>query len=336
MFPLIRNHQVLGIIIAVLKNEDTYVEYLKMSPEAENYDTILELFRAQYIKSTLQNKNNTSKGSGGPCGFEGAPPCDIDTIIIIVPGGGSGGGGLPPGGGGGPSGGCGPYEDCIHKPDDGGGGGGETTPTNPNQDIINELKDYPCAQDLVKQLPDLKNDIAVAMKGVFNNNKNYNIIFKAKSGLGDVDGTTFSSFSTEFGTFKATINLNDDVLRNATKEYILVTMYHEVVHAYLDYEKFKLGAVAFQEQYPHIIAGYDYTADGTMVNRYTFMEGHQQLGAFLTTLQNILSNYNPSLPTETVKAMAKTGITTVTHAEKVLNQNERDTSLGKQKGTKCP
>uniref|UniRef100_UPI003AFAB80D hypothetical protein n=1 Tax=Chryseobacterium contaminans TaxID=1423959 RepID=UPI003AFAB80D len=131
LFPLIRNHQVSGIIIAVLKNEDTYVEYLKMSPEAENYYTILELFRAQYIKSTLQNKNNISKGSGGPCGFEGAPPCDIDTIIIIVPGGGSGGGGLPPGGGGGPSGGCGPYEDCIHKPDDGGGGGGETTPTNP-------------------------------------------------------------------------------------------------------------------------------------------------------------------------------------------------------------
>ncbi|WP_419716469.1 hypothetical protein, partial [Chryseobacterium contaminans] len=37
LFPLIRNHQVSGIIIAVLKNEDTYVEYLKMSPEAENY-----------------------------------------------------------------------------------------------------------------------------------------------------------------------------------------------------------------------------------------------------------------------------------------------------------
>lgn len=131
LFPLIRNHQVSGIVIAVLKNEDTYVEYLKMSPEAENYDTILELFRTQYIKSTLQNKNNISKGSGGPCGFEGAPPCDIDNIIIIVPGGGSGGGGLPPGGGGGPSGGCGPYEDCIHNPDAGGSGGGSTPPTNP-------------------------------------------------------------------------------------------------------------------------------------------------------------------------------------------------------------
>ncbi|SHL82883.1 hypothetical protein [Chryseobacterium contaminans] len=156
LFPLIRNHQVSGIIIAVLKNEDTYVEYLKMSPEAENYDTILELFRAQYIKSTLQNKNNTSKGSGGPCGFEGAPPCDIDTIIIIVPGGGSGGGGLPPGGGGGPSGGCGPYEDCIHKPDDGGGGGGETTPTNPtNQNpcdktksLVNDAKTKPAIDAL--------------------------------------------------------------------------------------------------------------------------------------------------------------------------------------------
>ncbi|WP_185269538.1 hypothetical protein [Chryseobacterium bernardetii] len=166
LFPLIRNHQVLGIIIAVLKNEDTYVEYLKMSPEAENYDTILELFRAQYIKSTLQNKNNTSKGSGGPCGFEGAPPCDIDTIIIIVPGGGSGGGGLPPGGGGGPSGGCGPYEDCIHKPDDGGGGGGETTPTNPtNQNPCEKMKSQNSTQSFKDKVAELDK------KEVFNKNE---------------------------------------------------------------------------------------------------------------------------------------------------------------------
>lgn len=206
----------------------------------------------------------------------------------------------------------------------------------PNKDIIDSLKSYPCAQALVKQLPTLKNDIATAMNGIFNNNENYDIIFRAKSGLGEVDGTTHSSYSSEFGTFKAIINLNDNVLTNATKEYILVTMYHEVVHAYLDYEKFRLGNEAFEEQYPSVIVGYDYAADGTMVNRFTFIDGHQQLGAFLTTLQNILSAYNPNLPPETVKAIAKAGITTMTTAEIELNKNERDTSLGKQKGTKCP
>ncbi|UWX60622.1 hypothetical protein N0B40_19820 [Chryseobacterium oranimense] len=334
LFPLIKNQQVNGIIIAVLKNNETQVEFLKMYPEAENYSEMLKLFREAYLKNTLPQRL-TAKANGD-CSSDGTP-CDTGEVIITMPGAGGGYTGGTWNGDTLPTGGCLPYENCLNHEGGGGEGGGQgPEPASPNQDIINELKDYPCAQDLVKQLPDLKNDIAVAMKGIFNNNKDYNIIFKAKSGLGIVDGTTFSSFSTEFGTFKATINLNDDVLRNATKEYILVTMYHEVIHAYLDYEKFKLGDTAFQEQYPSVVVGYDYAADGTMVNRYTFIEGHQQLGTFLTTLQNIVSNYNPSLPTETVKAIAKAGITTMTIAERDLNQNERDTSLGKQKGTKCP
>ncbi|CEJ71167.1 hypothetical protein BN1195_03511 [Chryseobacterium oranimense G311] len=334
LFPLIKNQQVDGIIIAVLKENETQVEFLKMYPEAENYSEMLKLFREAYLKNTLPQR--LAAKANGSCSSDGTP-CDTGEVIITMPGSGGGYTGGTWNGDTLPAGGCLPYDNCLNPEGGGGEGGGQgPEPASPNQDIINELKDYPCAQDLVKQLPDLKNDIAVAMKGIFNNNKDYNIIFKAKSGLGIVDGTTFSSFSTEFGTFKATINLNDDVLRNATKEYILVTMYHEVIHAYLDYEKFKLGDTAFQEQYPSVVVGYDYAADGTMVNRYTFIEGHQQLGAFLTTLQNIVSNYNPSLPTETVKAIAKAGITTMTITERELNQNERDTSLGKQKGTKCP
>ncbi|WP_123943774.1 hypothetical protein [Chryseobacterium sp. G0186] len=333
LYPMVKDRSVTGIAVGILKNEETSLEFWGLDTEDAYYREIINLFRLAYTQK-LTDEGTANKGGG--CGWNEGSPCNTGEVIINVPkpGGPKGNPNLYlPGQGGGPDpgvigGGCGMYGDC-------GGGGGSSSP-NPNQDIINELKDYPCAQNLVKQLPDLKNDIAEAMKSIFDNNENYDIIFKIKSGLGNVDGTTFSSFSTEFGTFRATINLNDNVLRNATKEYILVTMYHEVVHAYLDYKKFKLGDVAFQDQYPSVIVGYDYVADGTMVNRYTFIEGHQQVGAFLTTLQNILSNYNPSLPIETVKAMAKAGITTMTNEEKELNQNERDTSLGKQKGTKCP
>uniref|UniRef100_UPI003AF58A05 hypothetical protein n=1 Tax=Chryseobacterium bernardetii TaxID=1241978 RepID=UPI003AF58A05 len=331
LYPVAKGKEIIGIEVGILKNQETELEFWRMDSQDAYYKDIIDLFRLAYNKKMLTEQ---AMGRGGNCGHTGEEPCDTGEVVITVPKPGGPKGdpnlylpGANPGGGdpGVIGGGCGVYGNC-----DGGGS------TSPSQDIINELKDYPCAQNLVEQLPDLKNDIAEAMKSIFNSNENYDIIFKAKSGLGNVDGTTSSSFSTEFGTFKATINLNDNVLRNATKEYILVTMYHEVVHAYLDYEKFKLGAVAFQEHYPSVIAGYDYAADGTMVNRYTFIEGHQQVGAFLTTLQNILSNYNPTLPIETVKAMAKAGITTMTNAEKELNQNERDTSLGKQKGTKCP
>ena len=131
LFPLIKSYQVEGIIIAILKDNETIVEFNKMSPEIENYSKILGLFRAQYIKSNMKIKS-VGKAPGGPCGFEGQPPCDIEVIIITVPGPGSGPGGGIGGGGIITPGGCGPFEDCLHNPDaGGGGGGGGTPPENP-------------------------------------------------------------------------------------------------------------------------------------------------------------------------------------------------------------
>ncbi|KAA0129092.1 hypothetical protein FY557_05885 [Chryseobacterium sp. SN22] len=213
------------------------------------------------------------------------------------------------------------------------GGGDEGN--NEEDNIISQLQNYPCAESLVQQLPNLDNELANAMRQIFQNNENYNITFRSRSNMGNIDGVTFTSHSNTEG-FTAIISLNDQVLTNATKEYILVTMYHEVIHAFLDYEKFRLGDTAFQDQYPGVIVGYDYTADGTVVNRYTYIDGHQQLIPFLTTLQNILSAYNPNLPHDVVVAMARTGIATTTQAQYQLNSNEKNTTLGNHKGTKCP
>jgi hypothetical protein len=221
---------------------------------------------------------------------------------------------------------------------DGGGGGGFDLPDplNINQDLISELRGYPCAQNLIQLLPTLKNDLAVSMQQIFQNNTNYNIKFKPKTGLGNTDGITYPSISPEFGTFTATIYLNDQVLTHATKEYILVTMYHEVLHAFLAYELFKLGATAFHEKYLGVIVGYDYAADGTVINRFKYIDGHQQMVPFLTTLQNILSSYNPNLSQDVIVAMSRAGITTLTPEQVVLNSNERDTTSGNHQGTKCP
>jgi len=226
---------------------------------------------------------------------------------------------------------------CGTQGSGGSGGGGYSYPQNSNQDIITTyLQSYPCAQSIAQQLPNLQNDIGAAMRQIFDNNKKYNITFKPKTGLGTTDGETSATYSNEFNNFNAVINLNDQVLLNATKEYILVTMYHEVIHAFLKYENFRLGDTAFHDQYPGVIVGYDYAANGVIINRYTFMPNHQQLIPFLTTLQNIISQYNPNLPHDTVVAMARAGITTLTIEQSELNENERNTLSGKSKGTKCP
>ncbi|WP_419870359.1 hypothetical protein [Chryseobacterium sp. CT-SW4] len=117
LFPLIRNYQVDGIMVASLREDETIVEYYEMTTDERNYHEILNLFKAQYLKSNLKIKSKST------CGFDGYPACDIDTVIITVPKGGNGNG-LPSGGSGGTSGGCSIYENCIDGNLDGGGGGG--------------------------------------------------------------------------------------------------------------------------------------------------------------------------------------------------------------------
>lgn len=214
------------------------------------------------------------------------------------------------------------------------GSGGGATSTN--QNIIDNLEGYPCAQEILKQLPNLNNDLARLFSNLFKNSDKYNITFKPKSRLGMTDGITSSGGSKEFGTFKVTIFLNDEVLKHATKEYILITMYHEVIHAYLDYEKFTLGDVEFERQFPNIIIGNEYLADGTIKNRYFFDDNHAQFGPYLSELKQILKSYNSRLSDETASALAKFGITSLTNKEEEINKNERDTTKGTYTGTKCP
>ncbi|WP_419868524.1 hypothetical protein [Chryseobacterium sp. CT-SW4] len=118
LFPLIRDYQVAGIMVAALKDEETFVEFYEMSSDEKNYSEILSLFTAQYLKSTVNNRLNKYA-----CGFPGYPACDIEGIIITVPKSGGNGNGLPSGGSGGTSGGCSIYENCMDGNLDGGGGG---------------------------------------------------------------------------------------------------------------------------------------------------------------------------------------------------------------------
>ncbi|WP_419870599.1 hypothetical protein [Chryseobacterium sp. CT-SW4] len=126
LFPLIKNYQVSGIMVASLREDETIVEYYEMSQDEKNYQEILNLFKAQYVKTAVNKRLSKSA-----CGFDGYPPCDIDTVIITVPKTGGNGNGLPSGGSGGTSGGCSIYENCIDNNLGGGGGGAPELNLNP-------------------------------------------------------------------------------------------------------------------------------------------------------------------------------------------------------------
>ncbi|MHA6696795.1 hypothetical protein [Chryseobacterium sp. A301] len=162
--------------------------------------------------------------------------------------------------------------------------------TQPSR-ITDQLDEFPCAQELARSLPNLENDISKLLNSTFGNNDRYHISFNAKSGLGEIDGYEISSGSYEFDTFKSTIYLNDEMLNNATKEYILITMFHEAIHSFLRYEMFKLGQEMFSSKYPMFIVYSEKLPNGIPVFKYYYDHDHSNFGLFIHDLKKVLSSF---------------------------------------------
>ena len=206
-----------------------------------------------------------------------------------------------------------------------------------NQNIIDNLDGYSCAQDLLKQMPVLNNELAKILQDTFGTNDKINIIFKAKEGMGTVDGVR-ESVDRKNGMFNVTINLNSDMLKYATKEYILVTMYHEALHAYIGYQVTILPYDQYLANFPKVTEYEVKDANGNIIKKYTLDKDHKNFGSFIASLQNSIISYNSSIPSDIALAMAKWGIVTnLTNDEIIKNNNEKDTrNNSNYKGTKCP
>ena len=187
------------------------------------------------------------------------------------------------------------------------------------EDTIKDSLTNPCAKALLAQAPNLNNDIAKILRETFGTNNNINVTFKEKNSL---RGTTTSGETTRLksseGIIDIEIGLNPDILNSATKEYILATMYHEVIHAFLRVELAKLGESAFYKKYPnsfiHNGTGLlEYNEKGVIkyipYSKIEFVIGdHFQLEPFINNLANAIQSFNPNMPTEVTKALAKVGI----------------------------
>ncbi|UTF93057.1 hypothetical protein J2O08_18005 [Elizabethkingia anophelis] len=238
----------------------------------------------------------------------------VDTIDPCVGPECVGGGGLPEGGNPGF-----PYPDEADKID------------------VEQLKDYPCAYALAQQLTNEKigGDLAKILKDTFGSGDKVNIIFQAREGMGTVDGER-SGASYKDGVFNATIDLNADVLRNATKEYILVTMYHEAIHAYLGYQFTTLPYNEYISKFPKVSSYEIKDSKGKIVTKYSLDKDHMNYQPFISGLTSVIKSYNSKISNDVAEAMAKWGIVTnLSNDDALKNENERDTRNGNNTGTKC-
>lgn len=209
------------------------------------------------------------------------------------------------------------------------------------EDMITNSLTNPCAKGLVDKAPTLANDIATLLNKTFGTNNNINITFYNKS-FGNVTeaAKTYSQGSTDKNgdTFSCDVYLNDDVIKGASQEYILATIYHEVVHAFLRYEHLTLGEKAFNQKYPSVYSKEFFVGNKKQKKMYILIDDkqdHNKFSNFIESLaQSIMSLPGTEISLETARAMAKVGVVeneSLSERENYLNTQQK---LGKS-GITC-
>ncbi|WP_407482299.1 hypothetical protein [Elizabethkingia meningoseptica] len=211
----------------------------------------------------------------------------------------------------------------------GGGGGGP----NPNQEIINNLKQYPCAQKLLEQLPSLDNSFAKLIETMFKNNDKVKVTFSSKDfGNSKLEGHFIEdkNKTQKTGILHFDIELSTKILKNSTQEYVLSVMYHEFVHAYLTHEWITLSRDEYHQKYPYFES---YVVDG--VQKFKFIPGdHQAFSPFINMIADGILAYNSNFPKKLATDLAMGGLTEDADEGVGTRQNERESNRHAL-GTKC-
>lgn len=146
----------------------------------------------------------------------------------------------------------------------------------------------------------------------------------------------YSSFpEVRQNSIEAIIYLNTNMLGTVTQEYVLATIYHEVIHVFLNAEHAKLGETAFNQKYPSVTYQDYPVGNGQQTRRYKLRTDHSRFDAFLEKLAQSIISFNPNFTLERARAIAKEGI-----VEDFFISPTDATFIQEQKngtnGTKCP
>lgn len=352
-FPKVENEKVTGLIIATLRDKETQVVFTDLDSNDQFYTENLPLFQQaldRYLSKKKSKLNvvasikNGAIASVDPGADPGTDPPAYETDIegVTVKGkpkpSDNGTNGLPTG----PSTpiACEQIQGCYNPAETGGGSAFPNPSTNPNQEIINNLKDYPCAQKLLQDLKtDLNNDLAkLIVNTLGDDNKSVQVnFFGEEFDDSQLNGQTRRVDKIGDKIMKFDIALSKDMLQNATQEYVLATMYHEFVHAYLGYQFKALGADVYHAKYPYIES---YIVGG--VTKFRFKTGdHQAFTPFVNMIADALRTYNPNIPSKVATALAMKGLIDeespnpyLPDGADLINQQERKSDKYSQ-GTKC-
>jgi len=204
------------------------------------------------------------------------------------------------------------YNEYLEHDQGGGGGTIEnwtyTSAVSPNQHIIDSLQGYPCAQDILANLPGCNNEIDSILICVFGINEDVNLKFKPNLVLtkDSLDGyTTFPGGSASF--YDQTIQLNPWVLQYSTKEYIAAVIIHESIHAVIDYWRnqyltHQIDSNQFKSMFPIFWDGYRIRSDGELAQH------NEMANSYIDIFKRYLKVLTPNINEDMANALAWGGL----------------------------
>lgn len=179
--------------------------------------------------------------------------------------------------------------------------------------IIDSLTGYPCAQNILNQLPKLNIEARKIMDSVFGVNDDYNLEFNIDSTLdkNSEDGYATTGIRRGPSLQNLQISLNPWVLTNASKEYIAVTFFHECVHAYIDHNRYLLAmnyidSSTFIQRFP-LFWDYKRRLSSAELVQHTIMANN-----YISHFKNLIINFNPSVTDSIANALAWGGLESTT------------------------
>ncbi|WP_223583032.1 hypothetical protein [Sphingobacterium sp. GVS05A] len=197
------------------------------------------------------------------------------------------------------------------------------TPSKDDQDIIDSLRRYPCAQMVLAKLPNLENKISEWLSNTFVNSETYNITFRASTTLADTtDGEHYTGNISGKNQY---ITLNGNMLNTASQEYIAATMFHEALHGFLHMEKLRLEEKGTPEQFGVLYPGIVPTM---IAGQQKFVLNHNAYGTLLGDLQKAIQSFSPNISAFDAMALAKGGVINLNTVEKSVNYANKKGNAG--------
>jgi hypothetical protein len=184
----------------------------------------------------------------------------------------------------------------------GGSGNGEyddenytQTNVDENQSIIDSLQGYPCAQNLLKEMPKVNDQVKQILYDVFGINDDVNIMFTPANLADDIDGATTCGGSSNF--FNCTVKINTLILNGSVRDYIAATLIHEAIHAYINYQRTVLPPDTFNTRFP-------------IFGNYIGNDPHhnEMANNYVNIMASVISGLNPNLSTFNSQALAWGGL----------------------------